>query len=451
MNIKYYLLGIAAFTVTLLSGCNDFLDITPTGKVIPKTGEQYRNLLTYSYKYFPKDRGLTTLRSDEMALGKAYTSELDYNTYFDIWRWNDDAPATTTASFGWRRYYHAIYTANYIISHRNNITQASKEEINQLVGEAYMMRAYCHFLLVNLYALPYTHTDPDTTRGVPVMTDANVNIVPKSSKLQTVYTQILKDIDAAAENLNVEKWETGKNYRFNVISAQALRARVYLYMGKWQQALDAAMAVIKAHGALEDLNSSKVLPNDYQSVESIVALEQIMPNDYSVIGRPSASLLTMYGTGDLRKNMYYKRITSSASTLTKGGSEQYNCTFRSAEFYLIAAEAEANLNHLSNAVDYIGQLLQKRYDADNYPVVMARIQKMNQNELIAEIANERYRELAFEGHRWFDLRRTTMPALNKVYNTETFTLKSLDSRYTLRLPTEALEANPAIELIESGK
>ena len=50
---------VAAFGLT---SCDDFLDITPTGKVIPKTCKEYRALLTYEYKYFPEDRGLNVNR-----------------------------------------------------------------------------------------------------------------------------------------------------------------------------------------------------------------------------------------------------------------------------------------------------------------------------------------------------------------------------------------------------
>ena len=93
----------------LFASCNDFLDITPTGRVIAKTGEEYRQLLTYEYKYFPSDRAITTVRSDEMTMMPGFTSDLDYATYFDLWRWNDESPSTSTTYFGWRRYYHAIY------------------------------------------------------------------------------------------------------------------------------------------------------------------------------------------------------------------------------------------------------------------------------------------------------------------------------------------------------
>ena len=176
------------------TSCDDFLDITPTGKVIAKTGKEYRALLTYEYKNFPEDRGLATLRSDEMTLSKASTSTEDYDSYFDIWAWNDLNQQSTTASFGWRRYYHAIYIANYIIENQTKITEATQDEINQLVGEAYMMRAYCHFLLVNLYADAYTHCNPATTRGIPLSLEANVNNVLTCSSVEQVYQQVIADI-----------------------------------------------------------------------------------------------------------------------------------------------------------------------------------------------------------------------------------------------------------------
>ena len=57
--------------------------------------------------------------------------------------------------------------------------------------------------------------------------------------------------------------------------------------------------------------------------------------------------------------------------------------------------------------------------------------------------DERARELAFEGHRWFDLRRTTRPALTRKYDGITYTIQP--EQYTMRFPSEAVEANPEIE------
>ncbi len=424
----------------MFTSCDNFLDITPTGKVIASTGEEYRAMLTYEYKYFPKDRHMTTVRTDELKFSGS-TASSDLDAYLDLWLWKDENPSPTTSYFSWRSYYHAIYIANYIIEHQEEITDASAKTINQLVGEAYMMRAYCHFLLVNLYAEPYTHCTPATTRGVPMMLEADVNAIPGSSSVETIYQQVLSDIAEAEQRLNVTKWDEGENYRFSTISAQALRARTYLYMGRWQEALTAAKAVIAAHGDLEDLNvSSALLPDSYQSAENIVALEQFSSNLSTVINQPSNDFISLYRTGDQRKSKYFKRATSTTWTLLK--SDGY-CSFRSAEAYLTAAEAAAQLNDLTGAVDLLKPLLQKRLNATAYQEALDLMAPMNQSQLLQEIYDERARELAFEGHRWYDLRRTTQPALTRTYGGQTYTLTP--EKYTMRFPTEAVESNPEIE------
>lgn len=455
---RRYLMGIVMMLAMIgFTSCDDFLDITPTGKVIAKTGKEYRALLTYEYKNFPEDRGLATLRSDEMTLSKASTSTEDYDSYFDIWAWNDLNQQSTTASFGWRRYYHAIYIANYIIENQNKITEATQDEISQLVGEAYMMRAYCHFLLVNLYADAYTHCNPATTRGIPLSLEANVNNVLTCSSVEQVYQQVIADIKEAKSRLKVAAWDEGYTYRFNQISADALLARVYLYKGDWQDALAEAKVVMEKHGDLEDLTDSKVLPNYYKSVESIVALEQVMTSGYVKMGVPSKALVDTYRTGDKRKALYFKAQTASVYSLIKygdKGNDGYRCSFRSAEAYLIAAEAAAQ-NAADNAAaddanlvearTYLKALMAKRYAAAKYNQYAAELDTMQKADLLKAIYNERTCELAFEGHRWFDLRRTTRQQLSKTYGENSYVLEANDSRYTLRFPIEAVEANPNIE------
>lgn len=438
-NIFFLLIAL------LLVSCDKFLDIQPTGKVIAKTGEEYRALLTGVYNTFPTDRSLATLRTDELFVDGGSVTAEDYNTYFDIWTWNDITPDEKTTSWSWRQFYHIIYIASYVIDKQSEITEASPADINQLVGEAYMLRAYSYSILVNLFGKPYTKCDPTTELAVPLMVTPDVEMVIGRSTVEAVYQQILSDINMAKQKLVIDKWEDDLKYRFNKISADALLARVCLYMGRWQQALDAAKAVVAAYPELEDLTTtSYTMPDKYTSKEAIVSLEQVMKSSYKGIGYPDAKFISSITTGDLRKNRYFKAKTSQIYDLLKGGANECRSTFRSAEFYLTAAEAAARLGKLEEAIDLMSTMVKNRYLAARQTTTINSMKSMTQDQLIDFILEDRRVELCFEGHRWFDLRRTTQQKIVKTFNDVTYTLEEGDNRYTIVIPREAISANPML-------
>lgn len=425
-----------------LSSCDKFLDIQPTGRVIITTAKEYREMLTQAYSIVPEDRGLATFRSDEFIMDATLSAQ-DISSYKDIWCWNDASPDDATSTFSWRGYYQVIYEANHTILNKDNITEGSEAEINQLVGESYMLRAYMHFLLVNMFGEPYTAlADPYSSKAIPLKLDTDVYSILSRNTVGEVYDQILSDIDEAEKLINVDSWQTGENYRFNTISVDALRSRVYLYMGKWAESLAASKRVLAKKAELSDL--SKELPNAYNSVESIVALEEVMTANYARAGKVNRELFNTYSSSDLRRSKYFNRVTTSNIQVIKGGSNTYACSFRTGEIYLNAAEAalETGESGMTDARSYLLALMKSRYTNAYYAQRAEAVNAMSRSELREEIYAERRRELAFEGHRWFDLRRTTRPAITKTYGSETYTLEANDSRYTIRIPAAAISANP---------
>ncbi len=441
---KIYGIAATALLAAAASSCDNFLDIQPVGRVIITTAEEYRKMLTEAYSIVPEDRGLATFRGDEFVLNSTVSQE-DLNSYLDIWLWDDVSPESTTATFNWRSYYQVLYEANYLIESRDNITEGTTEEIDQLEGEAYMLRAYMHFLLVNLYGEPYTAlADPYSSKAVPLKLDTDPYNVLSRNTVGEIYDQIISDMNRAEQLLNVEDWGEYR-YRFNTLSVDALRSRVYLYMGRWEESLAASRRVLEVKSTLSDVTTE--LPNHYQSVENIVALEQVMTAYYDRAGKVSSELYGLYDiAGDLRRTQYFNRQTSSNITVKKGGSNEYSCSFRVGEIYLNAAEAalesSTGEDALQAARGYLLTLMQSRYTASYYASREAAVNAMSREELREEIYAERRRELAFEGHRWFDLRRTTRPQLTKTYQGATYTLEQGDSRYTIRIPSAAIEANP---------
>ena len=439
---KIYII-LLSFCLGTFYSCDDFLDITPTGEVIPETLEEYRGLIYEGYRTMPNERGKMALRTDEADITPADNTAKDI--YKDIWLWNDSNPSDYTVEYEWIKFYNLIYIANQIIENQNKIKEGSKDGVNQLVGEAYMMRAYMHFILANQYGKPYSST-ASTDKAVPLKKSTNPNEVLPRNTVEEVYKSVLEDLVEAEKRLNVEVWEENYRYRFNTISVDALRSRVYLHMGNgyWDKCLTASQNVLAKQNSLVNLNvAAEGLPNHRKSPEIIVAKEQGITTSLAQAIFVNKILLNQYKTGDMRKSRYYRAITASIYEVVARGNE-YSCSFRTGEIYLNAAEAAFHEDDLDGAKNYLLTLCEKRYNTNGYTTVKAAIDALTTDDFLEFLHNERFKELAFEGHRWYDLRRTTQPRIERVFQSETYVLEQGDPRYTLRIPPSAIKSNPGL-------
>lgn len=441
----YTLLICIGGSTLLLSSCDKFLDIRPVGKVIPNSLSEYRSLLTKAYDQTTSDKAVCEMRTGNIIINN---DEYDQASYIDIETWNDISPKATAYAFDWAHYYSAIYYTNAIISKKDEITGADTKEINQLVGEAYLLRAAVYFTLVNLYGQPYTQEGAPDSKAVPLRLGTDLEEVSSRNTVQEIYNAILNDIYSARNLLNQKEWEEKYLYRFNTLSADALESRVCLYIGNWKQAYDAAEKVLAVKATLEDYNdASGKVANQFQSKEVINAYEKIQSTQTVRASRATADFYHSFdATTDLRIAKYFGDADENGNYPIKktDGTTAYRCSFRTGEMYLNAAEAAARLNQLSQARTRLLALLKRRYTPEEYERQVAQINQMQQADLLKKILSERSKELAFEGHAWFDLRRTDRPAINKTRNETQYTLQKDDPRYTLRIPKEAVEANPGL-------
>ncbi|MBS9774448.1 MAG: RagB/SusD family nutrient uptake outer membrane protein [Tenacibaculum sp.] len=426
----------------IFTSCDDYLDVKPVGKIIPTTYEDYRKFITAGYNIPKNDKILSTYRTDELKLSEK-SSGVEY--YKDIYTWQDNGNSSLSSQFPYGAFYSTIFYANEIINNKDKI-EGNSTEINQLVGEAYALRALQYFDLINLYSKPYNKQTASTDKGVPLVTVYDADKEYKRASVEEVYNQILNDCKQAEKLLNIKVQPIGLNYRFSEVAIKTLLANVCMYREEWQKAVAYAKESLAIKSELQDLNTNlTILPSEYNSVESILALSLVSSFDINTNALISDDLSGSYDElNDLRFNNYFRKAKDGLHS-KKNADKRFRCTFRTADLYLILAEAQANLGNILNAKKNLLILANKRYNTEGFNNFKSSLNNQNKEQLIISILNERKREFAIEGKRWFDLRRTLQPKLTKIYNGQLYVLEQEDKHYTLPFPKSAKISNPLLE------
>ncbi|QXP69778.1 RagB/SusD family nutrient uptake outer membrane protein [Polaribacter sp. R2A056_3_33] len=426
-------------TLSFIS-CDKYLDIEPVGQVIPKSVEEYRSFLTSAYSITKESKVLTTYRTDELALS---ADALGVEQYEDLFIWNDVNPSPLTSVFPYASLYNTIFYTNHVINSEATI-EGNQSDKEQLVGEAYALRAMQYFELINLYAKPYNKSTANTDAGVPITLEYDAEKEFLVQTVEDVYALILSDLTMAESLINIQKQEAGYNYRFSMIAVKAFKSRVYLYQQEWQKAIDLANEALAINAEIQNLNiDTSIMPSEYNAVESILALETVASFDLVNNTTISKTLIDAYNqTADVRFSLYFKENTDGSFSSNKSAETKFKVSYRTAELHLTIAECLAALNEDVLAKEKLISFAENRYTTDGFIAYKANVNSLNSNDLKAEILEERRREFAIEGQRWNDLRRTNQPKLTKIFDGVIYTLENNDDRYVIPFPNDATINNP---------
>lgn len=416
-------IAAAAAAAGILGGCNSVLDVTPTSSIPTSTAivdaQSAQSALSGAYNalqstdyYGGSYLTFTEVSSDNGAFTGTYT------TYADADQNKLVADNSVVASM-WAVIYDAINRANQIIATVPSV-QMDTATRNQMLGEAYFLRALNYHNLVRLWG------------GVPIRTTPTTSAADAASATRAtvpeVYAQILADLSKAGQLLT----DNSVTRTASPGAVKAIEARVRLYMGDWAGAEAAAAAV-------EDMGY-ELAPNfsDLFSASGADTPEDIFrviftPKAYNLVGyyyltrslggrwevAPTKNVMSAFDSSFTSSSSYteYNPTNPRAEwTIALNGSRRYAAKFptsvgdedihviRFAEVILIRAEALARLGRLTEAV---AELNRVRERAGVAPYVAAG---MTQDQVIAAVLNERRLELAFEGDRWPDLIRTGLAA-----------------------------------------
>lgn len=430
-------IAVAALSFSSI-GCDRFLDIQPEGKIIPMDVEDYRKVLTSAYAKYPIHRSLVALRTDELNVDE---NTSDFIAYREIAMWKDTNNDSSTIEFPWVSFYSVVFYLNQIINEGSK-TMAESPEKKQILAEAYALRAYVYFDMVNLYGKPYNAATASQDRGVPINLEIDLEQVLKPSSVQEVYNQIHADTKKADELMVEQKQVSGINYRFSKVALLAFEARTALYEGDWNKALGYSDQVLAIKGELSNLNTSNTAPNHYASVESIMALDNAFNSAVQNLSYASSDLISKYNTATDKRFAIYFEKNNNKYKVIKGGSSDFRVSFRTSELYFIKSEALVKLNRFDEAKETLLKVAKNRYNAAGYSSVQNDINAMSSTEFMNFMMDERFREFALEGQRWFDLRRLNQKKITHTINGQEYTLLQNDVRYTIEFPKSAKKNNP---------
>lgn len=236
----------AAVVASTFSACKNYLDVAPQGQItqdqIANDPAQAKNLVTGIYNVFyigGFDPDITSFQfvimsdiaSDDADKG---SSPSDYGDAAQIDNLTT-SPTNGVVNNVWTGHYQGIARANQALDKLNG-AQFDAATKNALIGEARFLRAYFYFNLVRLYGgVPLLDK-------VPLPSEANDDKYQTRATADDIYKFIISDLDFAAGNLP-DKGATDVG-RATKTAAQALEAKVYLYMKNYQKAYELSNAVI---------------------------------------------------------------------------------------------------------------------------------------------------------------------------------------------------------------
>ncbi|HEY9047990.1 MAG TPA: RagB/SusD family nutrient uptake outer membrane protein [Ohtaekwangia sp.] len=355
----------------------------------------------------------------------------------------------------WGAIYNTIYIANFILEKLPNVPGVSTVQRNKTMGAAHFLRGYAYFTALYTFG------------RVPLALTTNIQTnldIPRSST-EDILQQVIDDYTAALDEL--PSTPTNASYA-GEFAVRAAFARLYLFLGNWVQAEQYATQVIES-GKYElekdfativntDLTDESILEVSYTIADDpgtdgniglnnlFVGRREIIPSNQAVLALASSEAGDRFQT--IKFDVSKLKGTDNGWSVAKYGTADADnndvVVFRLAEMYLIRAEARAQQGNVSGSTSSARtdiNILRTRADfEDNNNSVPLIPESVTQSQMLKLIEQERIYELAYEGHRWYDLVRT-----NRVTQVmEAFTTNWRDAYTLWPIPLREIQTNKAL-------
>jgi hypothetical protein len=470
VTVKYLMALFVAGV--MISSCKKAVDLDPShtinGDNFFKTVDEYDFALTGAYRniraansiYAGVNGGSVWLAGPDIAADNFYGGPNNLGNLNTIFRWNYTADGAVPRN-AWNAAYLAIQSANLAMRGIDRFAATEPLTVNRIEGQARTLRAHMHFELFRWWASDYDRNS--TALAVPYVEVFDIEQMPARPTVKQFYDKMEADLKTARVMLNntdrsiQSTSSTAGTERAYVdkIVVDALLARMYLYANELDSAIKYSTLAINARRLStleefpliwEDATTAGVIWSiKYQAGNAALAREIYQVSGDQTSWAPTDGLLNLYTGDDIRAEVYWEDVNGSTvlgkyfAKSTAAGNPDGVVDFkayRTAEQYLIRAEAYARQDMDALALADLTALRAAR----NAP-----IGSESGDALDAAIQVERRKELVVEGHRFFDLKRTTRTVVRSQECASWCTLLPTHRGWSFPIPQTEMLANENME------
>lgn len=268
---RLYNIFIAAAVILLSSSCNDWLNVMPDNRAEVDSAEKIQKLLVSAYPetHYILCSEWSSDNVDDFGKDNPNSERILEEIYAwkDVTVTDNEDPKTL-----WESCYGAITNANQALQAIKDLGYPANTDASR--GEALLCRAYCHFVLVNIFCKAYDPLTADSDLGIPFMDGPETELNPKYERgtVAEVYEKISKDLEEGLPLIDDSNY-TIQKYHFNQKAAYTFASRFYLFYGMWEKAIECANIVLGSAPA--------DLLRDYDALASLPRKEDIRAQQYN--------------------------------------------------------------------------------------------------------------------------------------------------------------------------
>ncbi len=441
----------ALLFVLMITSCQKFLDerISHSSKVVTKLSDlqallDAENSVNLGHVPFLLEVATDNNQIDWINLSKLTTFDQDLYKFV----WTDLYPPVYTSI--WLIGYKPISVANIVLE---GVTKLGLEDTGagrDLRGQALFTRAFNHFMLAQVFCLPYDKGGANDGLGIPIRHDSDINVKSKRSSIKETYNDILRDMNEAASLLNEQN---GYASRANKAAAYAALSRIYQAMELYEESEIAATKCLALQDKLIDLNTVDVDANNPYPANNEETIYFAYGGGSSLLmpsrgARVSPELFNLFEAGDLRIRSYFQKEANGEYSF-KGNYMGFGlgtifCGLTTSEVLLNRAECYARKKELDKAKDDLNKFLLNRIEKEFFTPVVDN----DADNLLKIILDERRKELVNRSVRWLDLRRlnrdprfkkTLLHTLNIDGRKMEYKLPPEPENYVFKIPKEVID------------